>query len=312
MSYPNKLYLREVGLREGIQSSDKNPTVQERLQLIKELSLTGISEIEVGSFVRPDLVPQMSCIDELCSALPAEEKKVRYSALYLNKKGFLKALAHKSLSTEGWLYFSLCETFSKQNYKKTFSELLTAVPDWLSLFKENKVPFKGVVLSCSFGSNWQGEIPAKKALTYLNKIADVLPALSNSTIVLADTMGWASPKSTKEYIKLLQKEFPASCLWLHIHDTRGLGLTSAYEALMLGVLHFDLSLGGSGGCPFAKGASGNIATEDFLYLCKTLGINTSVNLEKYLELAVKFEELIGQENLSGRCYKVYKRLSKLY
>ncbi len=302
MSLPKKVFIRELGPREGFQTLSKVYGVREKLKLIEALSKTGVSEIEIASFVRPDLVPQMADAEKIIKELKSQD--ATFSALYLNQKGFERALKFKKLTLAPWIYTAASKTFLKKNNNTTQDAFLESIPNWLKLFNKNNLKNPKLMISTVFGCNFEGIISDESVLQIVKNSSKVIEKQGEKIgeISLADTMGWATPKRVKSLVTKLKDLYPETRISLHLHDTRGLGLASAYAALELGISHFDTSVGGLGGCPFAKGAAGNICTEDFVYMLHDLGIETGIDLDSYVKAAQIASEIVGEE-LTGKYYK---------
>jgi hydroxymethylglutaryl-CoA lyase len=267
---------------------------EKKLALITKLAGTGVQSIEVTSFVRADRVPQLQDAAEVCKALPAVPG-VTYTALYLNKSGFLRALEHHRLSTPGSVLNAASESFLKRNNNTTIKEALLLLPEWAALFREHQVPFQRLTISTAFGDNEEGRIPPEKTLGLcteaLQRLSDCGATIAEVTF--ADTTGWGNPESVRRLVSEFRSAFPELTVALHLHDTRGTGMANVYAGLLCGVDHFDCSVGGMGGCPFSPGAAGNVPTEDVVFLCHELGIETGVNLDAYIEAALYAESLVG-------------------
>ncbi|MCB0318536.1 MAG: hypothetical protein KDD56_07245, partial [Bdellovibrionales bacterium] len=195
-------------------------------------------------------------------------------------------------------------TFLKKNNNTTLESILDSVPDWMSLFKQSQVPMHGLMISTAFGCNYEGKIETEVALriikNFYNKCIDAGGTISE--ISLADTMGWGTPDSVKRLIDAVRQECPSAEISLHLHDTRGSGMANVYAGLEEGIEIFDTSIAGMGGCPFARGAAGNVPTEDVVYLCESMGVTTGINLEACVEAAKFAEDIIGSP-LPGKYYK---------
>jgi len=299
--FPRKITIREVGPREGFQSLSQVVPTDDKLELIRALVSAGVKEIEVTSFVRPDKVPQLSDAEELARRLPAHAG-VKYTALYLNQRGFERAEASGVFQNDAWLYTSPSETFLRHNNNAGIEDLLSQVPVWASIFSARQKSALRLMISNSFGCAYEGEIAPKVVVyiveRYLSALASV--GLSLHEVCLADTVGMAHPKSIEHCVSAVRSlGVPVS---LHLHDTRGLGITNSYVALELGITTFETSIGGIGGCPFTPGAAGNVATEDMVYLCDTLGIETGLAWREMAQVARLAEKIIGRP-LPGRVYK---------
>ena len=297
---PKRIRIREVGLREGFQTIKEVIPTQEKLRLVKMLNNTGIKQIELTSFVRPDKVPQMADAAALVESYERCQG-VRYTALYLNQRGFELALKSSRLEQEGWVQAACSESFLKHNAATSLSQIVSELPQWQAKFSSAGLKFHGIMLSTAFGCSYEGEVSTQRLCEVITQLRDALSE-PLSELCLADTMGWGNPKMISERVELARQLLPQTEISLHLHDTRGLGLANAYAGLMCGVVTFDASLGGVGGCPFAPGAAGNIATEDLAYLCHGLGIETGLDLKRYIEVVQALSDLLGYP-LPGHLYR---------
>lgn len=294
MALPDSILIREEGPREGFQMHKEFIATEKKLQLIKELSGTGIEHIQVASFVRPDVLPQMKDAPAIAESLP-QETKVRYSALYLNKKGLNKAQDFHKLNNEGYILLAASESFFKRNNNKTIDEGINRIPEMLDALTENNLELERLMLSTAFGDNSEGYISKERVLGICEKAIKKIEryGLKLHEITFADTAGYANPASVTSLVNACKERFTDIEIGLHLHDTRGLGIANAYAALLCGIRRFDAAVGGMGGCPFMPGAAGNIATEDLVFLCNELGIKTGINLEKYIKCAKLAEDILG-------------------
>lgn len=302
---PQRVTIREVGPREGFQSFPFVVPTAKKLEVIQRLIESGLSEVEVTSFVRADRVPQMADAEELVRLLP-EAPHVNFSALYLNAKGFERAEASGKLRNKEWLYTSPSDTFLRSNSNTTMQASLEGVADWCRLFRAHKKAVHGLMVSTAFGCEYEGAIEVAAVVRLVNSFKKAVEQNGEtlSEVCLADTVGLGTPRSVEALIKALA---PLGIeISLHLHDTRGLGLTNAYVGLQSGVRIFESSIGGIGGCPFTPGAAGNIATEDFVNLCESLGLETAIDVKKLCAAALLVEAIFGNE-LPGRLYKTYRR-----
>lgn len=307
---PQQVTLRELGPREGLQTEKQVISLENKLALIESLAAAGASEIEVTSFVRPEKVPQMADAEELVEAvaeLKLQYPKTKFTALYLNYEGFERAVKFPHLLRQGWIYTAASLEFLKRNNNRTSEQIVAELPGWFERFAKHGVPFHGVMLSAAFGSNYEGAISVSVAFAELQKIIEAATQIDSkyvpAEISLADTMGWANPNSVQQFVELVRKAYPSATISLHLHDTRGLGIANVYAGLLCGVDLFDCSVGGVGGCPFAKGAAGNVVSEDIAYLCQSLGIETGVNLERYAAAAKLASAILGRE-LPGKYHRM--------
>ncbi|HMO02359.1 MAG TPA: hydroxymethylglutaryl-CoA lyase [Oligoflexia bacterium] len=307
MTFPTKIYIRELAPREGFQALPTIFSAQQKVDFIDLLSKATPDEIEVTSFVRADLVPQMADAAEVAIKIK-KNPTICYSSLYLNQRGFLESEKTGVLQNRGWIHFAISETFLQKNSNTSNSALIESIPSWVECFRDCSKNWHGIVISTVFGCNYENRhYSADDLIKLIRKImnkarqAGIDPP---SEISLADTMGWGSPTLVRDGILALRAEFNFKIISLHLHDTRGSGMVNAYVGLEEGIDRFDASCGGLGGCPFAKNAAGNIPTEDLVYLCQTLKIKTSIDLDALCRAAHFAEKLIGAP-LNGK-YSRYK------
>lgn len=293
---PSAVFIREVGPREGFQF-EKNPLpTDEKVRLIDALSETGVREIEVTSFVRPEVVPQMADADELVQQF-RRRPGVSYTAVSLNLKGYQRAQASGKLDITAQLGLSASEAFSKRNSNRTLEQSIQDLPERIKMFRALGINAVGLSIATAFGCNFEGDVPQERVLDLLGRLFAIAREhdLGVTGIRLNDTMGWANPLQIKRMIAGLHERWTGTPIGLHLHDTRGLGLSNAFAAMEMGVADFDTAVGGLGGCPFAghRGAAGNIATEDFLLLCQEVGVETGVDLNAMIGCAQLAEEIVG-------------------
>lgn len=307
MPFPRSVRLREVGPREGFQAHPQVVETARKLALVEALVATGVKEIEVTSFVRPDRVPQMADAEQLVAQLKPSPG-VTYSALYLNQSGFRRAEQCPQLQNRGWLYSAASETFLQRNNNLTHEGFLERVPAWLHCFQQAGKTLHGVMISTAFGCALEGKGVLKKVVPHLRRIDEVVRTHGGSIreVSLADTVGLASPTEVREMVAAVRAVLPSVEISLHLHDTRGTGMANVYAGLEEGVELFECSVGGMGGCPFTPGAAGNVPTEDVAYLCATLGIETGVDLDAYAAAAQLAEQILGAP-LPGRYYRSISR-----
>lgn len=293
---PSKVHIREVGPREGFQFEKVPVPTSEKLRLIDALSETGIPEIEVASFVRPDKVPQMADADEVVKRF-AKKEGVRYTALYLNVKGLRRAQLGGKLSLRHALSVSASNAFSKRNTNRTTEEAINDLQVRVQEFQKMGINRVTLGIFAAFGCNFEGDIPQQRVLELFQRLWAIAEAgnLEISGLRLLDTMGWANPVQIKRMIGAIRDRFSDLPINIHLHDTRGLGIANAFAALQMGVSDFDTAVGGLGGCPFAgnPNAVGNIATEDFIHLCHEIGIQTNGNIKAIIDCARIAESIVG-------------------
>ncbi|MGB7183098.1 MAG: hydroxymethylglutaryl-CoA lyase [Burkholderiaceae bacterium] len=290
----NEVSVREVGLRDGLQLVKSMISTEVKLQWIREQAACGFREIEVTSFVPPKVIPQFAdAADVLQGSLKIPG--MRAGVLVPNLKGAIRALDNDAQKIN--FVISASEAHNKANVKRTVDE---SVAEFTRLVEERDARgLKGVVelnagIATAFGCTIQGEVPEKDVFA----LAERLERAGADEMNVADTVGYASPMQVKRILSEIGKRV-AIPLVAHFHDTRGMGLANVVAALEAGVRRFDSALGGTGGCPFAPGASGNIATEDCIYLLQSSGFKTGVNLDALLALRSKLPVWLPGETLNG-------------
>lgn len=301
---PRSVEFHEEGPREGFQMEKQTFPLAERAALINALSAAGLKQIQVASFVSPRAVPQMADTPELFAAI-TKRPGTRYTALWLNDNGFDRARACEQVDLDGKLMFYTTEPFSQRNNNCSVAEMRERQLGWLDRYIALGIPVEKAYVITAFGCNLGGPVPVSAVTDHIRWLIDAcadrgvpLPA-----IYLADTMGWGNPEEIKRRIGAVRELVPDAAIGLHLHDTRGAGGANVYAALQMGVRLFDSSVAGLGGCPFAGhqqgGAAGNICTEDMVFMCQELGIETGIDLERLIEAARLAERIIGRA-LSGR------------
>jgi len=301
---PKFVEFREEGPREGFQIERGEFSLKARAELIDALSATGLKRIQVGSFVSPKAVPQMADTPELFQAIK-RQPGVRYTALWLNEKGFHLARETEHVDLEPNLLFYTSEKFSQSNNNCSCAEMRARQSRWLDLYLEAGLKPDSAYVMTAFGCNYQGEIPLERVMDEFRAIIDLCAekGCDLPSLILADTMGWANPYEMKRRIGALRELAPNARIGLHLHDTRGLGIANVMAAFEMGVDLFDASVAGLGGCPFASHgdttASGNISTEDSVFLAHELGIETGIDLERLIDAARLAQDIIGRP-LTGR------------
>jgi hydroxymethylglutaryl-CoA lyase len=282
----------EVGPRDGLQNEPRPITLKEKVWLIQSLVEAGIKQIELGAFVRPDLVPQMADTDELCLQLLAEQQlgSAQGWCLVPNIKGLQRAL--KVGVTHIAVFTAATEKFAEKNIGMSISQSLSEfrrVIDEGRAQLGSKLRVRGYV-STAFGCPFEGVVPSKKALSVIEKLA----SLGVDQISVGDTIGVATPKEVEKLIRPALKLLGQKKTAVHFHDTRGTALANTLRSMDLGVRIIDSSAGGFGGCPFAPGAAGNLATEDLIYMLRGMGIRTGINLEKLCSASLKISRRMGR------------------
>lgn len=305
----DRVELHEVGPREGFQfegigQPDKISTAQ-KVELVEALAQTGLRKIQVTSFVSPRHVPQMADADDVSQQVRSFPG-VTYDAVYLNDKGLERAIAAGIYEIDGHVSLTASETFSKQNQRRDMAADIEMQRKQLALYRDHGIPVRSGTLMAAFGCNYEGDISVERVLECVGIMHDLAAEFDTELddVLLADTMGWADPDQIKRVIGTVRERWPAMTASLHLHDTRGTGIANVYAALEVGVTAFDSSVGGLGGCPFAKTVAGNVATEDIVFMCDRMGIETGVDLGKLVEVVKLAEEIVGHP-LPGKLGHVY-------
>ena len=279
------LSLREVGPRDGLQNEDPVST-EAKIELIDRLSGTGVSRIEAVSFVHPRAIPQMADAAEVAAQM-TRASGVRYSALVPNLKGAERALDAGFSEIE--VVVSASDTHNKKNLNRGTAESLDDIAAIIDLAHGRDATVQ-VIVSTAWGCPYEGEVPTERVLW----VAGTAVAHGADSLSYGDTTGMATPTRVTRLIGETRSAHSDLPLNLHFHNTRGTGLANVLAALELGVTDFDASVGGLGGCPYAPGASGNIATEELVHMVEDMGIDTGVDLEALLETAAYAERAVGR------------------
>jgi hydroxymethylglutaryl-CoA lyase len=291
---PDRVSVYEVGPRDGLQNEAVTIGTVRKLRLVEALMASGLERIEITSFVSPHWIPQLADADRLADLL-AQRPNVRFSALCPNARGL--ARARVADLHEVAVFLSASETHNKRNINKSVEEALSVFREMIPQALAYDMKVRGYV-STVWGCPYEGEIDPARAL-YL---ARTLIELGCYEVSLGDTIGVGTPLQTKRILKLLLSELPANKLAMHMHDTRGQALANVLVGLDLGIRTFDAAIGGLGGCPYAPGASGNLATEDLVYMLNHMGIHTGIDPEKLWE-AGRVAEAVVRRELPGRVHK---------
>jgi hydroxymethylglutaryl-CoA lyase len=283
---PRQISVREVGPRDGLQNEDPVPT-QAKIELIDRLSLTGVQRIEAVSFVRPDAIPQMADADEVWRGIE-RASGVRYSALVPNLRGARRAL--DSGLTEIEAVVSASDTHNRKNVNRSTAESLDDLAEIIALAHDRGASCQ-VIVSTAWGCPYEGDVPVEQVVAAAGRaVAD-----GADTISFGDTTGMATPGRVYALVGEFRSACPDVGLNLHFHNTRGTGLANVLAALQLGVADFDASVGGLGGCPYAPGATGNIATEELVHMVEDMGVSTGIDLDAMIEAAADAERIIGRQ-----------------
>jgi hydroxymethylglutaryl-CoA lyase len=298
IDYPKSVVIEEQGLRDGLQNEAKVLPTEKKLEIIDALIGAGVKRIQVASFVNPKMVPQMADTEALCAGLKTREGIV-YSMLVLNQRGMQRAAdaggRHVTAS------ISASNTHSRRNAGMTLNEARRQLAEMVALGKKNGLAVRGGI-QCAFGCRYEGRIHPNTVMGMVKEQLD----LGIDEVELADTTGMADPRAIQEIcgpVRTLAGDKP---VYLHLHDTEGKGLANALSALQVGIAHFDGALGGMGGCPFVKGASGNIATEDLVFMLQQMGIETGIDASKIAVISRSLEDFF-ERRFSGKMHHLLNR-----
>jgi hydroxymethylglutaryl-CoA lyase len=281
-----KVELVEVGPRDGLQSEPDVVSTEVKVELIRRLVDAGLRRIEVASFVNPKRVPQMADAEAVLSALPPRTG-VQYVGLVLNRKGFERAAA--AGCKEIGMVTAATDSFARRNQGASIEETIAAWEDIAPLAHAAGIRAQ-VTISVAFGCPFEGEVASQRVVDIAKRLARSNPL----EIAIADTIGVAVPSQVTELVDRLKQALPQTPLRCHFHNTRNTAVANAYAAVLAGVTTLDSSVGGVGGCPFAPNATGNVATEDLLYMLSRAGFETGVDLPKLIETARWLQEQRGR------------------
>ena len=296
---PKHVAVHEEGPREGFQIEPGPISTADKIRLIEALADTGLTHIQVCSFVSPRVVPQWADAEATVKGFAAKPG-VDYTALWFNASGLDRALAFKDkLKISGSIALVATEGFCKKNLNRSLAENNAAMRKQTALHVERGVPVKRVGIMAAFGCNYSGDVaPAQVVERVAEGLAIAEEAGAKIELIgLADTMGWAIPPRIERVIGAVRQRWPEKTIGLHLHDTRGMAVANAHAAIKMGVAQFDSTVGGLGGCPFAgqKGAAGNICTEELVLLCEEMGIHTGVDLDRLIEVGRMAEAIVGHQ-----------------
>jgi len=301
--FPARVILQEEGPREGFQS-EGSIAVADKLALIHALADTGLEVINCASFVDVKRVPQMADAEEIAAGLQ-RRPGVRYTGIWLNGRGFERAQA-SGLDLVPNVFTSVSDTFARNNNGRSVANLLEMQSAMLARYKSAGQSLQAAHVFTAFGCPYEGIFSPARCAEAVTSLLDICEQHDErpQVIYLCDTVGAASPIAVKQTLDLARKRWPHQEFALHLHDTRGMGLSNVLAALQCGVFRFDTSIAGLGGCPFAgnKSAAGNICTEDVALMCEEMGITTGLDLDKLVEAARLAETIVGHP-LPGKFMK---------
>jgi len=288
MTLPTQATLVEVGPRDGLQNEAQTISLEDKVDLIENLALAGLRVIEAGSFVNPKWIPQMADSEAVFAAIKPHDG-VRYTALTPNLQGFERALA--AGVSEVAIFGAASESFSQKNINCSISDSLQRFEVVMTAAAQHKIAVRGYV-SCVLGCPYEGTIePAA-----VDTVAGALLDMGCYEVSLGDTIGTGTAGSMEQLLNKLLANYSADKLAVHCHDTYGQALSNILVALQLGISTIDSSIAGLGGCPYAKGASGNVATEDVVYMLDGLGVHTGLDLKALIAAGNKISRALGRDS----------------
>lgn len=298
MKWPNNIIICEVGPRDGLQNEKVMLTVEQKVELIERSAQAGAKIIEIGSFVHPKSVPQMADTDEVAKRMRRTDG-IEYRALVMNLRGLERAEA--SGIQKAKLTASASRAHSLANLKRTPEEVVAGFADCAEYATKHNIELSGAI-STAFGCPFEGKVALDQVLSVISCFREI----GVRELSLSDTTGMANPEQVYEYCAKVKEKFPDITWFLHFHNTRGMGLANVIAGMQAGVDRYDASFAGLGGCPFAPGASGNIATEDLIHMCHEMGIQTGYDLDEVLSIGRFVQQNIGHDTSSfilkaGKC-----------
>jgi len=297
MSTGSYVKIVEVGPRDGLQNIKEIISTENKVAYVQMLVEAGCRHIEVASFVHPRWVPQLADSAELYDNI-AKKQGICYSALVPNAKGMERAI--EAGVQEVAVFISASETFSLKNTNAPVAEILQQLRQVMDMARQSNIPVRGYVTT-SFGCPFEGTVSAQKVVDLTGRLFD----LGVYAVSLGDTIGVAVPTDVEWVLEAVLPRFNAERIGLHMHDTRGTALANVLKGLELGMTTFDTSAGGLGGCPFAPGAAGNLATEDLVYALDRMGIETKIDLGKLTQASRFMEQVLGYP-LPSKCLQAMK------
>jgi hydroxymethylglutaryl-CoA lyase len=286
MSLPTRVKIVDVGPRDGLQNEKQPVAAEHKIALVHALQAAGLREIEVTSFVSPKWVPQMADNAKVMAGI-TRQPGVRYSVLTPNLKGFEAAVLTKP--DEIVVFGAASEAFSQKNINCSIAESIERFAPVAEAARAAGIKVRGAI-SCAVGCPYEGEIAPER----VEMVARLMKEIGVQHVGVADTIGVGTPKKVQRALEAALKHYPIDEVSGHYHDTYGQALSNVYASLELGIASFDTSVSGLGGCPYAKGATGNVATEDVVYLLHGLGIETGIDLDKLIDAGVAIRAALGQ------------------
>jgi hydroxymethylglutaryl-CoA lyase len=287
-SLPNTVRIREVGPRDGFQNEPETIATSEKVRLIDLLSGSGLRRIEVTSFVRPDVIPQLADAEEVLAGVQRRDG-VSFSVLIPNERGLERALERRDRFDEINVFVSASEEHNRRNVNRSIEESLAGLEQTIAAARHEGLRCEGVI-SVSFGCPYEGEVPPARVFG----IAERLAGAGCAEIGFGDTTGMANPRGVHEFFAAARDRLGGLELTAHFHNTRGQGLANALAALEEGIDSFESSFGELGGCPVPPGSTGNVSTEDLASMLHEMGVETGIDLARLLEASGAAQEVLGR------------------
>ncbi len=287
MKLPARVTIYEVGPRDGLQNEARQVPTSDKIRFIDALIASGIRDIEITSFVSPKWIPQLADASEVARGVQ-RPAGVRMSALVPNRRGLETAIA--AGMKEVAVFLSASETHNKKNVNKTIADTLTAFDDVIPHARSAGLPVRAYV-STVYGCPYEGDVDAEKSVALVGQLRD----MGVYQVSLGDTIGVANPRQVEDVLARILAKHPAESVAAHFHDTQGTAVANCLIALTMGITTIDSAAGGLGGCPYAPGASGNLATEDIVAMLHAMGVETGIDLDKLTEASRTAATFVGHE-----------------
>jgi hydroxymethylglutaryl-CoA lyase len=285
---PASVRIREVGPRDGFQNEPEVIPTTDKIRLIDMLAATGLKRLEVTSFVRPDVIPQLSDAEDVLAGIERPDD-VALSVLIPNEKGLERALVQRDRFDEISVFLSASETHNQKNVNRSVEESLSGLERTIEHGRAEGLRCEGII-AVSFGCPYEGEVPVERVM----EIAERLARSGCEEVGFGDTTGMANPLQVREFFSVARERLDGAELTAHFHNTRGQGLANVLAALEAGVESFESAFGELGGCPVPPGSTGNISTEDLVSMLHEMGIGTGIDLEKLISASRAVQEMLGR------------------
>jgi hydroxymethylglutaryl-CoA lyase len=285
---PDSVRIREVGPRDGFQNEPEIISTSDKIRLIDMLSATGLKRMEVTSFVRPDVIPQLSDAEEVLDGIVRRDG-VSFSVLIPNRRGLDRALDRRDRFDEASFFLSASQTHNMKNVNRPIEDSIAALEETIPVAREAGLRCEGVIAT-SFGCPYEGEVPVERVLDLAVRLRDA----GCDEVGFGDTTGMANPVQVSRFYEVACERLTEVELTAHFHDTRGQGLANVFAALQQGVASFETSFGELGGCPVPVGSTGNVATEDVVSMIAEMGIETGIDLPKLIEASAAAQRVLGR------------------